>query len=353
MVIRAICAKERISQQLEHMRNEWYTSSNPGLYQSVACSFPWTVIINNKAISKILPHIGRLHEDSSTRPLAKFLAPFKSTTGHENFKIESFSFMLVRPHAIKQSLHRILGRLASTGFEIVALKKCQVNEDMVEDLGACRNDDQTNCAPMLRDMWMKELLENECVVMVVKRINAVYQLYCLAGPENPAENQYTTQHPSKFYMNKQFGMHSNSFNTGMGHGMSHSQGMGGIGHLNNNRPNFYSSPTPATSNLFTHSSSAIKNGPTIRALAGTTMIQNACWVPNTYDDAMTEIKKFFPTGLPVEGLDNRILSNEGLCAPGYDNLIGVNDRCVYQKDKNNLLYPVENGHGRQGYWWFF
>ena len=190
LVLRAVCIKQRLKDRLEYIEQSHYSNQTAGIYEDVETFWPFFTICSNKIIRKILPSLGKLYEDSSTRPLSKFLAPLRGSHGHESFKNENFSFVLIRPHAVKQGLPKILARLSQCGFEVVAIKKTQIQSDMVDELGACKVPERgaQNFTPMIREMWARDLLENECVVMVVKRVNAVYQLHVLAGLEAPNDD---------------------------------------------------------------------------------------------------------------------------------------------------------------------
>jgi len=211
----------------------------------------------------------------------------------------------VRPHAVKQGLTKILGRIAQCGFEVVAIRKVQVQVDQLEELGACKAPDiqRQGMIPMIREMWSKDLLDSECVVMVVKRVNAVYQMHILAGHD---QTEYTRQDHDFSYIR-------------------HHATIGQASH---------------EGGYWQHNRSVIKNGPSLRSLAGSSLIQNAVWVPDSYDEAMEEIKRFFPYGLPADLGHHPILVSENFpSGPACDTEIAINLRKIYHVHKGTRLYP--------------
>ena len=180
VVFRAISAKQKLAEYIDYKRQQGYVNTSD-LYYSVEPHFPFHQISSTSAILRILPLVGKLHGDSSTRSVVRFLAPKNGDIGgHHPITQETFSFLLIRPHAIKASLPPILARLASAGFEVVAMEKVRVAADEVDDIGACKIPPEPPYhVPMIRELWSRELLESDCVVIVVKRVNAVYQLYRL------------------------------------------------------------------------------------------------------------------------------------------------------------------------------
>merc|ERR1719500_764226 len=107
--------------------------------------------------------------------------------------------------------------------------------------------------------------------MVVKRINAVYQLHVLGGLEAPNEdstgfgsgyssNMYGNNYGNSNYMNYGNNYLSNDFTTTYPR-----RGHSSIGSSDNE--NTY----------WLHNHSTVKNGPTLKNLAGQSLIQNAIW----------------------------------------------------------------------------
>jgi len=245
---------------------------------------------------------------------------------------------------VKQGLTKILARLSQCGFEVVAIKKTQIQSDMVDELGACKVPERgaQNFTPMIREMWARDLLENECVVMVVKRINAVYQLHVLAGLEAPNEdgNNYGGSGYGNSYGNS-YGSSVYGNNYGNSNYMSY-----GNNYLSNDFTTNYprrghsSIGTSENENTYwLHNLSTVKNGPTLKNLAGQSLIQNAIWVPSSYDEAVEEIKKFFPHGLPCQPSDNQILFSENIPTPAFDREVNVNIRQIHHVHKGIRLYP--------------
>ena len=117
--------------------------------------------------------------------------------------------------------------------------------------------------------------------MVVKRINAVYQLHVLGGLEAPNEdsNNYGGSYGNSSYMSYGNNYLSNDFTSNSPYSK---RGFSSIGTSENENTYWLNNLSP------------VKNGPTLKALAGCSLIQNAIWVPSSYDEAIEEIKKFFP-----------------------------------------------------------
>lgn len=56
---------------------------------------------------------------------------------------------------------------------------------------------------------------------------------------------------------------------------------------------------------------------------------------------MSEIKRFFPRGLPVFHGENPILAFEGIKCPGLDTNIAVNQRVIWHQPKGKKLYDKD------------